>query len=69
MSKEGLFLVYCLEIYRREKNLTGKQVIDLFKNHGIIDYVMSYYESLHTTGWQYTVEDIDLFLEARQATT
>jgi hypothetical protein len=68
MSKEGKFLVYCLEIYRREKNLTGKQVLELFKKYGVIDYVMSYYEALHTTGWQYTVEDIDLFVEAQQAT-
>ena len=68
MSKEGKFLVYCLEIYRREKKMTGEQVIGLFKEHGIIDYVMSCYEALHTTGWQYTVEDIDLFIEARQAT-
>ena len=68
MSKEGKFLVYCLEIYRREKNLTGKQVMELFKKYGIIDYVMSCYEALHTTGENYTIEDIDLFIEARQST-
>jgi len=68
MSKEGKFLIYCLEIYRREKKLTGKQVMGLFIKFGVIDYIMSCYEALHTTGWQYTVEDIDLFLEARQAT-
>jgi len=68
MSKEGKFLIYCLEIYRREKSLTGKQVMDLFRKYGIVDYVMSCYEALHTTGWQYTVEDIDLFIEARRAT-
>ena len=68
MSKEGKFLVYCLEIYRREKKMTGKQVMDLFKKYGIMDYIISCYEALHTTGWQYTVEDIDLFVEARQST-
>ena len=66
MSAEGKFLVYCLEIYRRAKNMTGSQVIQLFKKYGVTDYVMSCYESLHTTGAQYTVEDIDLFIEARQ---
>ncbi|MCL1828824.1 MAG: DUF3791 domain-containing protein [Oscillospiraceae bacterium] len=68
MSVEGKFLVYCLEIYRREKKMTGEQVIGLFQQYSIIDYVMSCYEALHTTGWQYTVEDIDLFIEARQST-
>ena len=67
MSAEGKFLVYCIEIYRRAKNLTGKQVITLFKQYGVMDYVMACYDSLHTTGWQYTVEDIDLFIEAQQA--
>ncbi len=66
MSARGKFLVYCLEIYRREKNLTGRQAIDLFCEYGITDYVLSCYESLHTTGWQYTVEDIDLFIKERQ---
>ena len=66
MSKEGKFLIYCLEMYRVTKKLTGKQAIDLFKQYGIIDYVMSCYESLHTTGTNYIIEDIDLFIEARQ---
>ena len=65
MSREGKFLIYCLEMYRAEKNLTGKQAIDLFKQYGIIDYVMSCYEALHTTGTNYIIEDIDLFIEAR----
>ncbi|MDR1060910.1 MAG: DUF3791 domain-containing protein [Clostridiales bacterium] len=68
MSKEGKYLVYCLEIYRREKHLTGRQAIELFKRYGIADYIMSCYDALHTTSWQYAVEDIDLFIEARQAT-
>jgi len=68
MSAEGKFLVYCLEIYRRAKNMTGKEVVELFKKYGITEYVMSCYEALHTTGAQYTIEDIDLFIEARQTT-
>jgi len=66
MSKEGKFLVFCLEMYKAEKHLTGKQVIELFKQYDITDYVLSCYEALHTTGTNYIVEDIDLFIEARQ---
>ena len=68
MSKEGKFLIYCLEIYRREKNLTGKQVMELFKKYGVVDFIMSCYEALHVTGEDYIIEDIDLFIEARQST-
>jgi hypothetical protein len=66
MSKEGKFLVYCLEMYKAEKCLTGQQVMELFKRYGVTDYVLSCYESLHTTGTNYILEDIDLFIEARQ---
>ena len=30
------------------------------------DYVYSCFEALHTTGANYIVEDIDLYIEARQ---
>ncbi len=66
MSMEGKFLVYCLEMYRAAKSMTGKQTIELFKQYGVSDYVISCYEALHTTGTDYIVEDIDLFIEARQ---
>ncbi len=66
MSKEGKFLIFCLEMYKAAKGLTGKQVIALFKQYGVTDYVLSCYEALHTTGTKYIVEDIDLFVEARQ---
>jgi len=68
MSTEGKFLVYCLEIYKAAKGMTGKQVITLFIRYGVTDYIMSCYEALHTTGPEYIIEDIDLFVEARQAT-
>jgi hypothetical protein len=67
MSKECRFLIYCLEIYRSSKNLTGKQVMDLFKQYRVTDYIIAYYESLHTTGRQYTIDDIDLYIESRQS--
>jgi len=66
MSQEGKFLIYCLEMYRATKGMTGRQAIALFKQYGISDYVISCYEVLHTTGTNYIIEDIDLFIEARQ---
>ena len=32
MSKEGRFLVYCVETYKDAKGLTGKEVSKLFTN-------------------------------------
>lgn len=66
MSKEGNFLIFCIEQYKSVKKLTGKQVMDVFNRYRISEYIISYFEALHTTGTNYIVEDIDLYIEARQ---
>ena len=41
--------------------------MDLFRKYRISEYIVSYFEALHTTGTNYIIEDIDLYIEARQA--
>jgi hypothetical protein len=67
MDEKTSFIVYCIEEYKSEKKLTGKTVIDLFNRYYVIDYIRSYYEALHTTGWQYIVDDINLYIKNRQS--
>lgn len=69
MSRQGNFLIYCVEIYKYAKHLTGKQVAELFTRYGVWDYVYSCYEALHTTGVNCIVEDIDLYIDARETAT
>lgn len=64
MSKEGKFLVYCVEQYKSAKGLTGRQVSELFSRYNVWDYIYECFEALHTTGDQYIVQDIDLFIGA-----
>ena len=66
MDGKTLFLVHCLEEYRIAKNVTGKLVINLFKQYGVLDYIIDCYEALHMTGPAYIVDDIDQFIAARQ---
>ena len=40
MSKEGNFLIYCVEKYKSEKNLTGKQVSAIFTKYRVWEYKM-----------------------------
>lgn len=67
MSEAGNFLVYCIETYKTSKNLTGKQVMELFTKYMVSEYIYTCFEALHTTGDNYIVNDIDLFIEARKA--
>ena len=65
MSDEGKFLVFCLECYRAEKGLSGRAVSELFVKYGLYDYVMRYYDSLHTTGEKYIIADLDDYIKRR----
>lgn len=66
MSKEGKFMVFCIEQYKAVKKLTGKEVMTLFSQYGIMEYLYTCYEALHTTGINYIIEDIDEYIKVRQ---
>ena len=52
------FLVYCVEIYKTAYKLNGRQVMQLFSQYDILEYIVSCYGALHTTGAEYIIEDI-----------
>lgn len=66
MDQKTNFVVYCIEEYKAAKGLNGKSVIDLFNHYRVIDYIRDYYEALHTTGRQYIVDDISMYIESRK---
>ncbi len=65
MEEKTDFIVYCIEEYKNSENISGRAVIDLFDQYGILDYIRSYYEALHTTGSQYIVDDINMYILSR----
>lgn len=65
MSKETAFTVFCLENYKLHRNLSGQQVLDLFDRYGVFDYIREFYDVLHTTGYNYINNDIDIYLKSR----
>ncbi len=67
MSRQGDFMVYCTEQYKSAKKVSGKQVSELFSRYQVWDYFYSCFEALHTTGANYIVDDIDLYIKARQS--
>lgn len=66
MDDKTNFVVYCIEEYKSAEELSGKAVIELFNRYRVIDYIRTYYEALHTTGRQYIVDDINLYIKGRQ---
>lgn len=66
MSKEIPFIIYCIEEYKSQKGMTGREVIDLFNKYSVCQYIQSFYDSLHTTGANYIVDDIDSYIQSRK---
>lgn len=69
MSRNGDFLIYCLEIYKNARNLTGKQVAELFDRYQLWDYIYSNFGALHTTGANYIIHDIDQYIDENAIVT
>jgi len=66
MENVTKFLVYCIEIYKTANKLNGKQVIRLFNQYGILEFIVNCYGALHTTGPEYIIEDITGFIEEQR---
>ena len=62
MSKESNFVIYCMERYRYYKRLSGAEVAKIFEIYDIFGYITKYFESLHTMGDRYIVQDIDDYI-------
>ena len=65
MEKEMAFVIFCIENYKVYRNLSGKEILKMFNNYGVLDYLENHYDVLHTTGCQFMNKDIDEFLEIR----
>ncbi|MDR3293861.1 MAG: DUF3791 domain-containing protein [Clostridiales bacterium] len=67
VPNELCFISYCVEIYKQAKNMKGSDVSALFHKYNVWKYIYDCYGALHTTGSEYTVEDIDLYIANRTA--
>jgi len=66
MDNAAKFLIYCVEIYKTKNELSGKQVMQLFDQYGINEYILNCYNALHTTGPEYIINDITELIEQKQ---
>lgn len=50
MNKELQFIICCIEECENAKNMTGKDIINLFKKYHLYEYIKDFYEVLYVTG-------------------
>ena len=61
------FKAFCIERYKHEHKMSGKDTLRLFNQYGVMDYIGSFYDVLHSFGEKYIVSDIDEYIASRRA--
>ena len=46
--------------------MNGADTLRLFNKYGVLDYLEEFYDSLHTFGMQFLVQEIDEYIEVRR---
>ncbi|MBE6131385.1 MAG: DUF3791 domain-containing protein [Erysipelotrichaceae bacterium] len=59
------FKVFCFEAYKSEKKMTGKETMNIFIKYNVLYYLETCFDVLHTMGRNALIEDIDMFIAAK----
>ena len=57
------FLSFCIEQYKRHISTSGSDVMALFVQYGVDQYLVDNFDILHTQSYQWLMEEIDEFIK------
>ena len=63
ISEKTEFFIFLLERYAEEKKILSKEVLNLWKEKNIIDYINNMYDQYHSERIENAIEDIDKKIE------
>ena len=66
MDKILPFKIFCLENYKTTHNLTGKAAHDIFLKYHVFNYIVEFYDILHSLGNLCIISNIDEFIAHRE---
>ncbi|MDR1974268.1 MAG: DUF3791 domain-containing protein [Bacteroidales bacterium] len=66
MSESMKFTAFFIEQYSGVKGMSGKDVYNLFKKTGALNYIYECAPALHTFGLPYLIEDIDAYIATHE---
>jgi hypothetical protein len=61
---EVWFLASCVEVYKDEKGLSGREAWDCLHQTGAAGFITECWEGLHMTGPRYIIDAIDDFIRS-----
>ncbi len=67
LDEPGKFVIYSIERYRQIKGLSGREVIRLFNEWQVLEFIREFFDLLHLNGDQCLVQDIDDYIARKKA--
>jgi len=64
MNSTQTFIIFCIEAYKKEKKITGKEVILEFKKYNVFNFLSIFYDILHSQSMKYIVDEINEFIKS-----
>lgn len=64
-AKIAEFISFCIEMYAREKKLSGREVSSRLRAADGYEYLLRGYDVLHTMGHEWLIEDLDELFRVR----
>ena len=64
-TKILLFQMFCAENYRETKNISAKDTLLLFSNHGVFEFLYENFEMLHTQDTEYILDTIITYINKK----
>lgn len=60
------FLSFCVEQYKNEKHVGGEEAMEELDRYGVLDYLATHFDVLHTQSHQWLLADINEFISRRK---
>ena len=60
------FVSFCIEQYKVHISATGGEVMSIFDQYGVTEYLSANFDVLHTQSRQWLLEEIDDFIQQRK---
>lgn len=65
-SKVLLFKMFCIEGYREAKKKSAEEILLLFSNHGVLEFLNDNFEMLHTQDTEYILDTITTYINKKK---
>jgi len=62
---EVWFLASCVELYKDEKKLSGREAFNYLQETGAVDFITDCWDGLHMTSPHYIIDSIDEYIKTR----